>query len=756
MATTITNPPPSHEVAGTRPDPRLWIYAPAVDLLIGCGAWSAPLLLLTAFVATGKAAQWSFVFYLLALLFNYPHFMATAYRAYRSYDELTRYRFYTIHLALLLACAGLIAHLWYPLLPWIFTIYICWSPWHYTGQNFGLAMMFARRAELSPTENERRALHLSFIASYVMLMLSFHTGPSTDPMIISLAIPSAVTLPARITLAGFFVGASGWAVWSLGRRGGWKAVLPTATLVTTQFLWFLLPALVELLSGKEVPQTRYSSGILAVLHSAQYLWITSYYQRNEARAAGNASWSFARYLLILVAGGIALFIPGPWIVSRAFHTDFGASFLTFTALVNLHHFLLDGAIWKLRDSRIARYLLDARDNTSSAGPEAHGALARGMHWLAGESFAARAVRIATVAVLLLWGGFDRLHFYYANVAASLPALKQAAKWTPDDSTLQLRLARAEASAGKNEEALQALRHAAEVNPRNTGVQQAYAQTLIQNGKDEEAYALYERLLGVAPKNTDALVNYGLLAHRLGHDAEAVDSWQRAVDVDPSQSNAQLYLAQALEQEGETAAAARHYRAYLELVAKHPDKHRGENRTVLSALIKVADADAAAGQTKASLQGYSAAIQFADKSGELAMESLSRAHSADVFERSGNVAEAARSYQEALKLDEQTGDARAAAIDWLNYGQFLRRRKQSDALVLACFLKAEDLVRATPGKELTAIAKQRQAAEERLGNQAAKVRENTPELLQKASSLSLSAGQGLPLEDDLNLQPSQHK
>src|SRR5208337_3697968 len=576
----------------------LWIYKPWLDLLVGCGAWSAPLLLLTAFVARSQTAAWSFVFYLLALLFNYPHFMATVYRTYHSYDEFTKYRFFTVHVAVLLAFAGLIAHLWYPLLPWIFTLYICWSPWHYTGQNFGLAMMFARRAELSPTENERRALHLSFIASYVMLMLSFHTGPSGDPMIISLGLPALLTLPARITLAAFLVGASAWALYSLARRGGWKATLPTATLVTTQFLWFLLPALIELLSGKEVAQTRYSSGILAVLHSAQYLWITSYYQRKEARAAGDTTWSFARYLLTLIAGGIALFVPGPWIASRVFHADFGASFLTFTALVNLHHFLLDGAIWKLRDSRIARFLLNTKVGGVSAERHEETSFARGMRWIAGSSTAARAVRILTVALLLVWGAFDRLHFYYANVAANLPALQRAAKWTPDDSTVQLHLARAESSAGDREAALQSLRRASELNPRNLGVQQAYAEALIQAGRDSDAYALYQKVLAFAPKNPHALVNYGLLAHRLGHDAEAVDSWQRAVDVDPAQVNAQLYLAQALEQEGEAAAAARHYRAYLEIVAKAPDKHRGESRTVISALIKVADADATAGQLAA--------------------------------------------------------------------------------------------------------------------------------------------------------------
>ena len=87
--------------------------------------------------------------------------------------------------------------------------------------------------------------------------------------------------------------------------------------------------------------------------------------------------------------------------------------------------------------------------------------------------------------------------------------------------------------------------------------------------------------------------------------------------------------------------------------------------------------------------------------------------------------------------------RCPGIDWLNYGQFLRRQKQPNALVLACFLKAEDLVRATPGKELTAITRERQAAEERLGIQSARVRSNLAELLAKATSLSLSDDAKLP-------------
>src|SRR5271155_5495950 len=348
---------PAQSAAAQNP----WIYRPWIDLTVGCGAWSAPLLLAGFYFSNSYNRGWTGAFYFLALLSNYPHFMATVYRAYHTREEFQKYRIYTVHVALLLGLAGVVTHVWYGLLPWIFTLYICWSPWHYTGQNFGLMMMFARRAGLTPTEGERQALHLAFIASYLMLLFSFHTGPSSDSLILSLGLPAKFTLPVRGMLGLFFLVATGWSLSSIARRSSWGTLLPSLTLALTQFLWFLLPAIIELLSGRGVPQTRYSSGILAVLHSAQYLWITSYYQEKEARAAGKTSWSFARYLLTLVAGGIALFIPGPWIVSRVFHADFATSFLTFTALVNLHHFLLDGALWKLRDSKIAQFLLNKRD-----------------------------------------------------------------------------------------------------------------------------------------------------------------------------------------------------------------------------------------------------------------------------------------------------------------------------------------------------------------------------------------------------------
>jgi Tfp pilus assembly protein PilF len=713
-----------------------WIYRPWIDLTVGCGAWSAPLLLAGFYFANSYQRGWTVAFYFLALLSNYPHFMATVYRAYHTRDEFEKYRVYTVHVALLLAVAGVVAHLWYGLLPWIFTLYICWSPWHYSGQNFGLMMIFARRAGVAPTEGERRALRLSFIASYVLLMLSFHTGASGDALILSLGLAARFTVPARAALAVFFVGASGWALSSLARRTNFRSVLPVVTLTVTQFLWFLLPAVIEFASGREVPQTRYSSGLLAVLHSTQYLWITSYYQKKEARAAGDSRWSFARYLLTLIAGGIALFIPGPWIVSRVFHADFAASFLTFTALVNIHHFILDGAIWKLRDSRIAAMLLDGKQKAAEAGGEKQNSFARATHWTTGRAPGARAFRIGTVALLFVWAAVDQVHFWWSSEASALPVLQRAAAMNPDDSSVQVRLAHAEQRAGKSEAGVAAMERAAALSPGNLAVQESYGRSLIEAGRDDVAYTQFQKIIGRWPRNADALVNYGMLAHRLGHDGEAVDNWQRAVEVDPEQSNAQLYLAQTLDQQGEVQAAARHYRSYLEIMAGRREKNAADRSPVLAALVKVADADAAVNHLSDALRGYTAAAGFAEQASDAVMESLALVHLADVQEKLGDIRGAAQSYQRALRIDEEVSDVRSMASDWFNYAQFLRREQQLERYVFADLLHAEYILGKTPGDELTAITQARKESEARLGKEAGGVRKNLDPTISESLSLQV--------------------
>ena len=92
------------------PAASVWLYGPWLDLVVGCGAWSLPLLLLSYFSIASSARAWSVAFYGLALFFNYPHYMATIYRAYHRVEDVQKYRVFTVYTTALILLTGLLSH----------------------------------------------------------------------------------------------------------------------------------------------------------------------------------------------------------------------------------------------------------------------------------------------------------------------------------------------------------------------------------------------------------------------------------------------------------------------------------------------------------------------------------------------------------------------------------------------------------------------------------------------------------------------
>ena len=99
-----------------------WLFGPAPDLLLGCGG---------AYVA---------VFLLMCV----------------AGDSMST-----------LAPLGLL-----PLL----TLYLTWSPWHYTGQNYGIASMMLGRRGVQLAQPVRRARRYSVGLSYELTCLAMHGG----------------------------------------------------------------------------------------------------------------------------------------------------------------------------------------------------------------------------------------------------------------------------------------------------------------------------------------------------------------------------------------------------------------------------------------------------------------------------------------------------------------------------------------------------------------------------------------------------
>jgi tetratricopeptide (TPR) repeat protein len=716
-----------------------WIYNPALDLIVGCGAWSAPLLLLSYFSLASNARTWSIAFYVLALFFNYPHYMATIYRAYHRAEDFQKYRIFTVHTTGLIVLTLLLSHYWLRLLPWIFTIYLTWSPWHYSGQNYGLFMMFARRAGADPDKNTRRALYSAFIVSYLILFLGFHTGPSTDSLFLSLGIPRAVSRWEEIILSVAFVVLSAYGLRNLARTTGWRKLIPSLTLFSSQFLWFLLPSVISLIKGLEIPQNRYSSGVLAVMHAAQYLWITSYYARREAtgNAAENAprNWRPLAYFGVLIVGGIALFVPGPWLASRAFHHDFTASFLIFTALVNIHHFILDGAIWKLRDGRIASLLLNSREQISDVASQARGSFAAAARWLVGSTTGARSLRVGTAVLLLAWGTVDQARYYLALHTDDLQDLRRAESLNAFDSSLQMRLAHRAMEDGQTQQAETAWRRAVQANPADPGPRQALLRFLIDQNRFDEAVTLTDASLTITPKDANLLMDRGFLAQRGGHADQALASWNQALAADPNQSMAHLFIADELDREGKAKDAASHYNAFLGKISRQRTQDRPAPDRVIAIVLRMADCQARSSQTAVALQSYHLAEKLAVQTQQPKLQSLADVNEAALQSKAGKLTESLQLYQQALQLDKSSGDDNASAVDWFAYGRVLDDAGFPARLAYACIVKSESLTRSLPNPavpdEVTAARKQ---LENKLGVVAAAVRRDPEPALQEALAL----------------------
>ncbi len=714
---------------------NLWIYNPALDLIVGCGAWSAPLLLLTYFVADSSTLAWSVAFYALALFFNFPHYMATIYRAYHTREDFEKYRIFTVHITGLIFVTLLLSHYWFSALPWIFTLYLTWSPWHYSGQNYGLFMMFARRAGASPTDAERRALHSTFLLSYLVLFVNFHTGVSQDPMFRSLGIPVHIGDITIATLGFAFLGCAVFGLRRLPSQTGWKPLIPALTLFSTQFLWFLLPTVLSFAKGLQIPQSRYSNGVLAIMHSAQYLWITSYYARREALGKKTATWHPFAYFAVLVAGGIALFIPGPWLASKLFHYDFTASFLIFTALVNIHHFILDGAIWKLRDGRIASLLL----NSQAAATKVQSNVANGARWIVGYSSGARGLRIAAACVLFALAGIDQARYYLALHRENLENLRVAAALDSYDSSLQSRIAKKELELGDADAAVEAWTEAVRANPADKEKRDSLLKFLIQHQKIQEAYALSSMCLKRTPSDAMLLANHGMLAAELGHPDVAVKDWQQALSADPSQMQAKLYLAQELQRENQLDQAMRYYGAYLEQVAAQGKENRPPATEIVPVILQLADCQMRLHKITDAESSYELAEKIAAESDEKKFDSFASVTLASLKANEGKTQEALALYQRALKLDAELGDPKSEATDWYNYGMFLKRKHFPDRLIYASLAKSESLAGSEKGNDdqVLQIASAREEASFLLPKEDADVRQNFQPALQEALAVSIS-------------------
>jgi tetratricopeptide (TPR) repeat protein len=609
---------------GARGASARWLTGPVIDLVIGCGAWTLPLLAATYWLSTRTRLDVALAFYWLMVLCNNPHYMATIYRAYGRYEDFARYRVFTVYATALLALCVVGSHWSARLLPWLVTAYLTWSPWHYTGQNFGIAMLLARRSGATPTNTDRTALSVAFAASYLMWALWLHSAYSDDPHVLTLGIPLEIAATLRLALIGVFFTTGVYGLVRLVRQTNVSAMSGPLVVFTTQFLWFVFPSLLEFGAHVRLPPAYYSGGVLAFMHCAQYLWVTSFYARREAEAGtprGAAAWNAWRYYFILLVGGIALFISGPWLVSSALHFELTDSVLIFAAVVNLHHFIIDGAVWKLRDGKIAALLLSTsrpatrRSRRANANEHADNGNHRWTGWFVGSARGARLLRWSVVASLITVASLDQVQYFLTREQTDVSKLALAQELNPHDARVPVRRAQMLTSQGQTAEAMAELRRALALNPRNASALRMLGSLLVETGQYEQAAAHYAVVEQQIPADLSTLINVAVLAARAGDSRRAEDRLLQALRIDPAHLEGQLNLAEVYMARGDFAQAVPHYRAYLALAAPEVGSSPNRGHLFVVVLLKLGQADAASGQLddarSAFEQARSVAVQHGD-------------------------------------------------------------------------------------------------------------------------------------------------
>jgi tetratricopeptide (TPR) repeat protein len=254
----------------------------------------------------------------------------------------------------------------------------------------------------------KRVVYASFMLSFLLTFLAQHAGARGSYVPLSYAgagyqflpigLPQPYTSWAITGMAVAYAASLLTAGVLLARRAALRDLLPAGLLALSQALWFSAPLLARhfgLLQGVEPFGTSFDTFYfmwIAIGHSVQYVWVTSYYAR-----AGEGWTGLQPYLWkALLAGAVVWTLPvilfAPTLLGRL-SFDAGLGLLVASA-VNLHHFVLDGAIWKLRDGRVARILLRPR---AATGPQE--GQAAGSRWLSRLVWTLGAVCLAVLVVV---------------------------------------------------------------------------------------------------------------------------------------------------------------------------------------------------------------------------------------------------------------------------------------------------------------------------------------------------------------------
>jgi tetratricopeptide (TPR) repeat protein len=403
----------------------------------------------------------------------------------------------------------------------------------------------------------RRVLRLSFSSSYVLTFLAMHgseRAANYTPVsyqgslytLIPIGIPEAIAAPAMALAALVWCSSTAVAGYLALQAAGSekKRAAPALLLLLTQSLWFVVPAAMRRLDvATGSPEfasvfTAYGFLWVAAAHALQYLWITSYYD-GKAHPERTSRMGRVGYFARAALCGYAVWVLPAVLLAPGYlgrlSAEAGLSLMV-AAVVNLHHFILDGAVWKLRDKRVANALI------ASAGPRAPASspassvprARRNRRWLAPLIYSLGAIALS---VNLLTSAIDSWAFRGSLDRGDLDAATRATailgRLGAASSDRRLELAKAYARTGNAGQARRQFAESLRIHETVAGWR-GLALLSEQSRDWEAALAAYDRALLLRENDVAALYRSGQVLMWMDELERAIARLERAAALAPEQ------------------------------------------------------------------------------------------------------------------------------------------------------------------------------------------------------------------------------
>ena len=509
--------------------------------------------------------------FLLVYLFSVPHYGATLTLVYESPESRSRYFRVSVYGSLLILIL-FAATLYSPLAgSLVLTLYLTWSPWHYTGQNYGILLTLLARRGARPDAALKRWIHVSFISSFGLALLSIHgtaqgnyapvSYGGSAYQLIPIPIPAALSGGLVALVGGVYLFSTAVSVVRIRKQVRLSGFAPGLLLFFLQASWFSLPVVLRQWTTGTVDEARHGfySGYgfvwIAAAHAVQYLWFCAYYAKRSSAATPPLAFLGKSILAGFAVWALPALVLGPALLDAA-RVD--ANFaLMVAAVVNLHHFVLDGTIWKRRDGRIARVLFPSSATSVSAPSQpARDAEAET------TSFVGRGRNryLAAVAVLgavgLLSSGVEiyesRWGFQRAierdGLARASASLNRLAWFGTDSFERRIELGRRYARAGDFEASGAELQASLELKP-TAEAWRWIAYLKKERGNPAGALAAYGRALDVEPQNVPVMLEAASFLLSQGRPRDAVKVLETAARLQPNRTRVEEMLAIARQAAG---------------------------------------------------------------------------------------------------------------------------------------------------------------------------------------------------------------